>query len=78
VPPTIAQLKNPSTISAAVRDKLSAVDPDAPDPFRNPFRVHWFNDASRKVSPTCRLLSSCRAANWRKGAHRDAARKSFR
>ena len=45
--PTIAQLKNPSTISVAVRDKLRAVDPDAPDPL-NLFRVHWFNDASRK------------------------------
>ena len=45
--PTIAQLKNPLTISVAVRDKLRAVDPDAPDPL-NLFRVHWFNDASRK------------------------------
>ena len=45
--PTIAQLKDPSTIPAAVREKLRAVDPDAPHPL-NLFRVHWFNDASRK------------------------------
>ena len=45
--PTIAQLKNPSTISVAVRDKLRTIDPDAPDPL-NLFRVHWFNDATRK------------------------------
>ena len=45
--PTIAQLQDPSTIPAAVREKLRAVDPDAPHPL-NLFRVHWFNDASRK------------------------------
>ena len=45
--PTIAQLKNPSTISVAVQDKLRTIDPDAPDPL-NLFRVHWFNDATRK------------------------------
>ena len=44
--PTIAQLKDPSTIPTAVREKLRAVEPDAPHPL-NLFRVHWFNDASR-------------------------------
>jgi cysteine synthase len=45
--PTIAQLKDPSTIPAGVHEKLRAVDPDAPHPL-NLFRVHWFNDATRK------------------------------
>ena len=45
--PTIAQLKDPSTIPTAVREKLRAVEPDAPHPL-NLFRVHWFNDAGRK------------------------------
>ena len=45
--PTIAQLKDPSTIPAGVQEKLRAVDPDGPHPL-NLFRVHWFNDASRK------------------------------
>jgi cysteine synthase len=44
--PTIAQLKDPSTIPAPVREKLRAVDSDAPHPL-NLFRMHWFNDASR-------------------------------
>jgi cysteine synthase len=41
--PTFAQLRDPSTIPAAVRESLAGVDKDAPDP-RNLFRVHWFND----------------------------------
>ena len=45
--PTIAQLKDPSTIPADVQEKLRAVDPDDPHPL-NLFRVHWFNDASRR------------------------------
>ncbi len=45
--PTIAQLKNPSTIPAAVRTGLAAVDPDGPHAL-NLFRVHWFNGADRK------------------------------
>src|SRR5512138_2621412 len=45
--PTIGQLRDPSTIPAAVREKLAGVDPDAPHPL-NLFRVHWFNDASRR------------------------------
>ena len=46
--PTIAQLKDPSTIPPGVQEKLRAVDPDGPHPI-NLFRVHWFNDASRKA-----------------------------
>jgi cysteine synthase len=45
--PTVAQLKNPATIPAAIREKLRTVEPDASDSL-NLFRVHWFNDASRK------------------------------
>jgi len=45
--PTLAQLRDPSTIPAAVRARLAAVDPDAPHPL-NLFRVHWFNDATRR------------------------------
>jgi cysteine synthase len=45
--PTLGQLKDPSTIPAALRGRLAEVDPDAPHPL-NLFRVHWFNDASRR------------------------------
>jgi len=45
--PTFAQLRDPSTIPAALRGQLAGVDPDAPHPL-NLFRVHWFNDASRR------------------------------
>jgi cysteine synthase len=45
--PTLGQLKDPGTIPAAIRAKLPSVDPDAAHPL-NLFRVHWFNDASRR------------------------------
>ena len=45
--PTIAQLKNPSTIPATVRARLADVDPDGAHAL-NLFRVHWFNGADRK------------------------------
>ena len=49
--PTFAELADPARIPAATRAALAAVDPDAPDP-RNLFRVHWYNDASRRgVAP---------------------------
>lgn len=44
--PTIGQLKDPSTIPAAIREKLKDVNPDSPHPL-NLFRVHWFNDDQR-------------------------------
>ncbi len=44
--PTFAQLADPTTIPAEIRDALAGVDPDAADPL-NLFRVHWYNDASR-------------------------------
>ena len=44
--PTIAQLRDPATIPAAVRARLAKIDPDQPDPL-NLFRVHWYNDAAR-------------------------------
>ncbi|MEL7207094.1 MAG: pyridoxal-phosphate dependent enzyme [Actinomycetota bacterium] len=40
--PTFAQLRDPSTIPAAVTDRLTTVDKDAADP-ANLFRVHWHN-----------------------------------
>jgi len=40
--PTFAQLADPSSIAADVRERLEHVDPEAPDPW-NLFRVHWFN-----------------------------------
>ena len=45
--PTLGQLKDPSTIPAAIRARLATVDPDSPHPL-NLFRVHWFNDAARR------------------------------
>ncbi len=44
--PTLGQLKNPSTIPAAIKAKLKDVNPDSPHPL-NLFRVHWFNDGER-------------------------------
>jgi cysteine synthase A len=45
--PTLAQLRDPATIPASVRERLAAVDPDGAHPL-NLFRVHWFNDAARR------------------------------
>jgi cysteine synthase len=45
--PTFGELADPTTIPAAVRDALAGVDPDAAHPL-NLFRVHWWNDASRR------------------------------
>ena len=45
--PTFAELRDPSTIPPAIATRLAAVDPDAAHPL-NLFRVHWFNDASRR------------------------------
>jgi len=45
--PTFGELANPAGLPAATRTALAGVDPDAPDP-RNLFRVHWYNDASRR------------------------------
>ncbi|MCB0990957.1 MAG: pyridoxal-5'-phosphate-dependent protein subunit beta, partial [Acidimicrobiales bacterium] len=41
--PTFAELANPDTIPADVREALASVDRDGPDP-RNLFRVHWYNN----------------------------------
>jgi len=50
--PTFGELKDPATIPAAIARRLVDVDPDAPHPM-NLFRVHWFNDASRRgLAPT--------------------------
>src|SRR3954454_15426569 len=45
--PTIAQLKDPTTIPASIRSRLRGVDPDAPDAL-NLFRVHWYNGGDRQ------------------------------
>ncbi len=45
--PKIAQLADPGSIDEKLKLELPEVDPDAPDP-RNLFRVHWYNDASRR------------------------------
>jgi cysteine synthase len=45
--PTFAQLADPSRIPAPILAALETVDPDAPHPL-NLFRVHWFNDATRR------------------------------
>jgi len=45
--PTFEQLADPSRIPDAVLRALEGVDPDAPHAL-NLFRVHWWNDASRR------------------------------
>ncbi|MGH6799167.1 MAG: pyridoxal-phosphate dependent enzyme [Roseiarcus sp.] len=45
--PTIGELKDPSTIPPGIAMRLRDVDPDAAHPL-NLYRVHWFNDASRR------------------------------
>ena len=45
--PKISELADPSCIPDNVVHALVEVDPDIPDPL-NLFRVHWYNDASRK------------------------------
>jgi cysteine synthase len=45
--PTFAELADPPTIPAATRDALASVDPDAAHP-ANLFRVHWYNDDTRR------------------------------
>jgi len=45
--PRLSELADPSTIPGAVTAALDGADPDEPDPL-NLFRVHWFNDASRR------------------------------
>lgn len=46
--PTFAQLADPALIPEAITSALGSVDPDAPHPL-NLFRIHWYNDASRRV-----------------------------
>src|ERR1700681_2223479 len=45
--PTLRELAKPETVAANTETSLKAVDPDAADA-RNLWRVHWFNDATRK------------------------------
>ena len=73
--PKFAELKDPSTIPQAIAERLADVDPDAPHPL-NLFRVHWFNDASRRGR--AKSPGSDRAAaraDGRRGPHRARARQ---
>jgi cysteine synthase A len=45
--PTFAELADPDKVPDRARVALASVDPDSADA-RNLFRVHWFNDASRR------------------------------
>ncbi|GMV42683.1 MAG: hypothetical protein AMXMBFR64_43990 [Myxococcales bacterium] len=45
--PTFAQLADPATIPAGVKEGLADVDPDSAHPL-NLFRVHWYNAADRR------------------------------
>jgi len=45
--PTLGEVQDPSTVPAAIRARLASIDPDAAHPL-NLFRVHWFNDESRR------------------------------
>jgi cysteine synthase A len=47
VMPTFAELADPERMPASTVSSLGSVDPDAPDS-RNLFRVHWFNDRTRR------------------------------
>jgi cysteine synthase len=46
--PTFAELADPTTIPASTRQALASVDPDAAHP-ANLFRVHWYNDDTRRA-----------------------------
>jgi cysteine synthase len=45
--PTFTQLADPAHIAAGTHEALAAIDPDAPHPL-NLYRVHWYNDSSRR------------------------------
>ena len=45
--PTFRELAEPSRIPASTVHALASVEPDEPHPL-NLFRVHWFNDATRR------------------------------
>lgn len=45
--PQLSQLADPSRIPVSIQTALRDVDPDAPHPL-NLWRVHWYNDASRR------------------------------
>ncbi|HUK64928.1 MAG TPA: pyridoxal-phosphate dependent enzyme, partial [Dongiaceae bacterium] len=47
VMPRFAELVDPRQIPEVIRRQLAGVDPDAPHPL-NLFRVHWWNDATRR------------------------------
>lgn len=46
--PTFKQLAQPASISPEIRGRLTEIGPDEPHPL-NLFRVHWYNDRTRRV-----------------------------
>ena len=73
--PTFGELKDPSTIPPAIAERLAAVDPDAPHPL-NLFRVHWFNDDTRRGRRgDARRDRTAARTDRRAGAHRAGARR---
>src|ERR1700679_3308982 len=46
--PTFAEVADPKSIPTGIQKELATVDPDAPHP-ANLFRVHWYNDDSRRA-----------------------------
>jgi len=49
--PTFAELARPDTIPADVASALAGVGPDEPHPL-NLFRIHWYNDGTRRRPAT--------------------------
>jgi cysteine synthase len=45
--PTFGELADPTTLPAATREAIATIDPDQPNAL-NLFRVHWYNDSSRR------------------------------
>jgi cysteine synthase len=45
--PTFAEIADPATVPNAIHERLAEVGADDPDPL-NLYRVHWYNDRSRK------------------------------
>ena len=71
--PTFGELKDPSRIPAPIAGRLGDVEPDAAHPL-NLFRVHWFNDASRRGrARDARRDRVAAGADRRPGAHRAGA-----
>ena len=60
--PTFEQLAEPDKIPAKITNALSAIEPDAPHPL-NLFRVHWWNDSTRRARAALPSTSCCPRAS---------------